>query len=43
MYKPYEKYELDGADWYEKHELTLPIHLEMTNDDVEKVVKVVNG
>jgi len=42
MYKDFPKDDLKGADWYEKHELTLPVHLGLSDDDLEKIVGVVN-
>jgi len=43
MYKDFSKDDLSGAEWYDKHELTLPMHLELTDDDVKKIVRVING
>ena len=34
---------LTAMRWYEARELTLPIHPRMTDQDVEKVIRVVNG
>ena len=34
--------ELPGAAWYEAHELTLPLHLAMSDADVEEVIAAVN-
>ncbi len=35
--------ELSGASEYEKKELTLPIHLNLTNEDIDKIIKLVNN
>jgi dTDP-4-amino-4,6-dideoxygalactose transaminase len=35
--------DLDGTRWYEEHELTLPIHPMLTDEDLKNVVEVVNG
>ena len=43
MYKVFLRDDMIHADWYEKHELTLPIHLGLSDDDLEKIVGVVNG
>lgn len=42
MYKDFPKDDLAGADWYEKHELTLPLHLGLTDGDLEKIAGVIN-
>lgn len=39
-FKPYAR-ELPGVDWYEKHELTLPLHPGLSDEDVETVIKSV--
>lgn len=45
LYAPFAaEYEpLFGAAWYEMHELTLPLHLGMSDDDVSRVIEVVNS
>ena len=43
MYKDFPKDDLTGADWYEKHELTLPMHLGLTDEDLEKIVYACNS
>ena len=43
MYEDYPKDDMIHADWYEKHELTLPIHLGLSNEDLEKIVEVINA
>lgn len=35
--------ELKGVDWYERHELTLPIHLHLTDEDLKRIVDIING
>jgi len=35
--------ELGGASEYENKELTLPIHLNLTDDDITKIIKTVNN
>lgn len=44
MYRPFRKCRRDdvmsGAQWWEDHEITLPIHLAMSDQDVEKVVEI---
>jgi perosamine synthetase len=32
----------ENAEWYQQHELTLPIHLELTDDDLKYIVDVIN-
>ena len=45
-YKPYNHYtktnNLINAEWYENHELTLPMHLGLSNNDVEMIVDILN-
>lgn len=41
MYAPYAKADLPGAEWYWTHEVTLPIHTLLTDDDLETVVKTI--
>jgi len=33
---------LAGAQWYEMHELTLPLHAALTDEEVDRVIDVVN-
>jgi len=33
---------LPNAQWYQDHELTLPIHLDLTQNNLDKIVSVVN-
>ena len=33
----------ENAQWYEDHELTLPLHLELTKDDLLKIKSVINA
>ena len=35
--------ELIGVDQYEKQELTLPMHLNLTDNDITKIIKIVNN
>jgi len=45
-YKPYSDCPRTGlakAKWYEDHQITLPMHLELTNENLEYIVSVVNG
>lgn len=42
-YKMYKTRYLPGAEEWERHELTLPLHLELSDADVEHVVEVVNS
>lgn len=43
MFKDCPRMPLKGATWYEKHELTLPIHPSLTDDEVSRVIEVVNS
>ena len=46
IFKRYKKLSvgiLENSDFYEKHELTLPIHLHLTNDDLNKIVNIINN
>ncbi len=47
LYPPFADYpktgDLAGADWYERHELTLPLHPGLTDEDVDRIIEVVNG
>ena len=38
----FEKDNLSGASIFEDTELTLPIHLHLTDDDVTKIIEIVN-
>lgn len=46
-YRPFDQYvktnNLINADWYENHELTLPLHLGLNDYDVENIVKIINN
>jgi len=33
--------QLSNTDWWSTHEITLPIHLQLTDEDVEKVIEAV--
>ena len=35
--------EMKGAEFYERHELTLPLHPRLTDEEVGRVIEVVNG
>lgn len=43
LFRNCPKEDLSGAAWYEAHELTLPLHLAMSDDDVSHVIEVVNS
>ena len=47
LYAPFKEFKKVGglvnADWYEKHELTLPIHLDLTEKDLGHIVKIINS
>ena len=43
VFKNFEKDNLEGASFFEKCELTLPIHLHLSDDDVTKIIKIVNN
>jgi perosamine synthetase len=42
MYSGLPTGKLEGADWYEKHELTLPCHLDLDITDLEQIVEIIN-
>jgi perosamine synthetase len=42
IFKEFEKDNLSGASIFEDTELTLPIHLHLTDDDVTKIIEIVN-
>lgn len=45
-YKLYNKFtkinECKNAEWYQQHELTLPMHLELTNENLKYIVDTIN-
>lgn len=42
MYRNYPKvHNCENADWYEKRELTLPIHLDITDNDLDRIKEIV--
>lgn len=47
LYPPFKDFQkinnCEHAEWYQNHELTLPIHLGLSDNDLEYIVKVVNG
>lgn len=43
VFKGFEKDDLEGASLFEKTELTLPIHLHLTDDDVTNIINIVNN
>jgi len=47
LYSMYEDFikinDCQNAEWFQNHEMTLPIHLGLTDIDLEKIVKVVNS
>lgn len=46
-YGPFQEFKkinnLVNAEWYENRELTLPLHLELSDLDVENIVKIINN
>ena len=46
-YKPFQEFkkvgDLVNAEWYDKHELTLPLHLGLTLNDLETIVNILNN
>jgi perosamine synthetase len=45
-YEPFRAYHREGllgATWYENHELTLPLHLGLTTEDIDTIVEAVRG
>ena len=43
IFRNFEKDKLNGADLFERSELTLPIHLHLTDEDVTKIISIVNN
>jgi perosamine synthetase len=43
IFRGFDKDNLGGASSFEETELTLPIHLHLTNEDVERIIKIVNN
>jgi perosamine synthetase len=47
LYRPFRECpragELAGADWYERHELTLPMHPGLSDEDVSRIIEAVNA
>ena len=44
MFKDYVKINnCEHANWYQNHVLSLPIHLYMTNEEVDKIINIVNS
>jgi perosamine synthetase len=46
IFNKFKKYiieDLNNVDFYEKHELTLPIHLHLTDEDLNKIISVINN
>jgi dTDP-4-amino-4,6-dideoxygalactose transaminase len=43
IFRNFEKDKLNGADRFERSELTLPIHLHLTDEDVTKIIDIVNN
>lgn len=47
QYQMYQKFikinNCNNAEWYEKHEITLPIHLGLTEQNLEYIVKTINN
>jgi perosamine synthetase len=43
IFSGFEKDNLEGALEFERKELTLPIHLHLTDDDVDRIIKIVNN
>jgi dTDP-4-amino-4,6-dideoxygalactose transaminase len=46
-YEPFKDFKKVGglvnAEWYDKHELTLPLHLGLTDEDTENIIKIINN
>jgi len=46
-YEPFKDFKKVGglvnAEWYDKHELTLPLHLGLTDEDLETIINVINN
>lgn len=43
IYSKCDKDNLKGATKYENTELTLPLHLHLTDDDITKIIKIINN
>jgi|GEM_PF-7025987 len=43
MYKAFSHEDLEGADWYEKRELTLPLHCHLTDEMVLRIIAAASG
>ena len=43
IFRNFEKDKLNGADLFERSELTLPIHLHLTDEDITKIISIVNN
>ena len=43
IFMNYDKDDLVNADKFERQELTLPLHLHLTDIDVQKIIDAVNG
>ncbi len=41
-FRPFAGAPLKGTEWYASHELTLPMHLGLSDDDVSRVVDAAN-
>lgn len=41
-YKHVRRNDLPNTQWYQDHELTLPIHLDLTQSDLDKIINVIN-
>jgi perosamine synthetase len=46
-YAPFRRFsrigDMSGADWYERHELTLPLHAGLSDNDVDTIIEIVNS
>lgn len=43
IFKSFDKDDLKGADLFEKTELTLPLHLHLTDEDITRIIDIVNN
>jgi perosamine synthetase len=43
IFSGFDKDDLSGALEFERKELTLPIHLHLTDDDIDRIIKIVNN
>jgi perosamine synthetase len=43
MYSNYESSYLPASEYFANHEITLPIHLHLTDDDIKYIVEVINN